>query len=108
MNEKTRQLVLDLMAKAHAGAQGAVREGFEGLSPASRDTAERFLGEFRACLRQDVEGALRPAEVQERLASLVHGPSDPAVVAVLRGYAEAFQLLLAASRDGLRGKGRGH
>lgn len=108
MNEKTRQLVLDLMAKAHAGAQGAVREGFEELSPASRDTAERFLGEFRTCLSQGVEGVLLPAEVQERLASLLHGPSDPAVARVLQGYAAAFQFLLAASRDGLRGKGRGH
>lgn len=110
MNEKTRQLVLDLLTKAHEGALRSVRERLEGLSPEDRDTAQRFLGEFSACLLQGLEGRLLPAEVMDRLASLIHGHPDPDVAGVMRDYAEAVQLLLVESRDGLRGtkRAQGH
>ena len=110
MNEKTRQLVLDLLAKAHEGALRSVQARLEGLSPEDRDTAQRFMGEFRACLLQGLEGRLLPAEVEDRLASLIHGHPDPDVVRALKDYAEAVQLLLVESRDGLRGttRSQGH
>lgn len=102
MNEKTRLLVLELLAKAHEGALGAVQSRLEGLSAPDRDAARRLMGEFRETMHQGFEGLLRPGEVLERLASLIHGHHSPKVVRVLKDYAETVQLLLTESRDALR------
>lgn len=106
MDGKTRQLVQDLLAKAHAGAWTSVLPGLERLSEPDRDAVARFAGEFRECLRQTSERLLRPSETTDRLAALIHGHPNPEVVRVMKTYAEAIQILLVESRDGLRSPGR--
>jgi hypothetical protein len=110
MDEKTRQLVLDMLAKAHATALKSVQTKLGKLPETENGTALRFMGEFRACLLDLFGNALSPEETQERISALIYGHPDPLVVQVLKEYAEAVHYLLVESRNGLLSpkKPKGH
>ena len=110
MDEKTRQLVLDSLAKAHGAALKSVQAELDGLPETDRETVLRFMGEFRDCMQDLFENTLSSVEAQERIAALIHGHPNPEVVRVLREYAEAVHYLLIQSRNGLlsKGKPQGH
>ncbi len=101
MDERTRQLVREALAKAEAGALKSVQSRLAALPEFEASTALRFIGEIRDCIGELLEGTLSPFEAEERLGSLIHGHPDPRVVRVLQDYGEAIHYLLTESRDGL-------
>jgi hypothetical protein len=106
MNEKTRQLVRDLLAVAHLGALASVQERVERLPLESRRSAMAAMADCQICVYQLFEGLLSQEEAEARLVSHMHGHPDPEVVDLLQSYAETLQLLLADSRRNLLSPGR--
>lgn len=101
MDEKTRQLVLDALAKAHAAALASVQARLSRLATEDREAADRSIDEFRACLLDLFANSLSVEVAQERLTALIHGHPSPLVIQVLKDYAEAVNYLLLESRNGL-------
>ncbi len=106
MNEKTKRLVRELLAKAHAGAQASVREGLGALPAEGRQAAEEAMEACRLVMLRLFEGTVSPEAAEERLASVLHGHPDPRVVGLLRDYAGTVRDLLVESRDDLRATDR--
>lgn len=101
MDERTRQLVLVLVGKAHAGALATLEQELAGLPPGERQAVEDGIEALRACLLRQLQGTLLPGAAAERIAALIHGRQAPASVALMEGYARLLVGLLTASRNEL-------
>jgi hypothetical protein len=106
MDEKTRQLVLDTLRKAHEAACSSLVSDLDHLPPPGRQVVQASIEEIHACILRQFEGTLPPAAALERIAALVYGHPAPPVVQVMERYARLLNDLLCAARDRLNSTGQ--
>ena len=99
MNEASRQMVRQGLARAVAAAQPVFQARVQDLTMETRIMATQCAEEIRACLLEQAEATRPGAGVQETLVRLIFGHSDPDLVKVLREYAEVLNFFLMDARD---------
>lgn len=101
MDEKTRQLVLNLLHTAEDGAFRSILPELDQLPAEARKGVEVSLQEFTRCLQDRFEGSLLPEAAEARLGALIHGHTEALSVRVMEHYARVLNELLTTSRDRL-------
>jgi hypothetical protein len=106
MDEKTRQLVLDLLRQAQEGALKAVQPALDELPSDGRKPVMESITALVFTIDEQARGNLQPLAAEARMASLIHGHASPQVVDVLEHFAGALLNLLFESRKQLVAPGQ--